>query len=173
MKLLISTRERSRHHWSQWKSNSRLSTQHETIHTTLAQLDTRSGEISDQRVTIEASIHDTIRRLHEILVLRKTELIGQLHKMIQRKIKNIASQRDQIETIQAQINRCIQFVTDSLKTGSQGEVLKMYNQMIGGVQEEANEPNDRWFLIRPYIIIYHGNSVFCDSKSIDKKVKCW
>ncbi len=96
-----------------------------TIHTALAQLDTRSGEISDQRVTIEASIHDTIRRLHEILDVRKTELIGQLHQMIQRKLKDIASQRDQMETIQAQLNSCIQFVTDSLKRGSQGEVLKM------------------------------------------------
>ncbi len=51
-----------------------------TIHTALAQLDTRSGEISDQRVTIEASIHNSIRRLHEILDVRKTELIGQLHR---------------------------------------------------------------------------------------------
>ncbi len=49
-----------------------------TIHIALAELDTRSGEISDQRVTIEAIIHDTIRRLHEILDIRKTELIGQL-----------------------------------------------------------------------------------------------
>ncbi len=38
-----------------------------TIHTALAQLDTRSEEISDQRVTIEASIHNTIRRLHEMI----------------------------------------------------------------------------------------------------------
>ncbi len=89
-----------------------------TIHTALAQLDTRSGEISDQRVTIEASIHNTIRRLHEILDVRKTELIGQLHQIIQRKLKNIAFQRDQMETIQAQLNSCIHFVTDSLKTGS-------------------------------------------------------
>ena len=35
------------------------------------------------------------------------------------------------------------------------------------------QPNGRWFLTRPYIITYQGNSVFCDSKSIDKKVKCW
>ncbi len=76
-----------------------------TIHTALAELDTHSGEISDQRVTIEASIiYDTIRRLHEILVIRKTELIGQLHQMIQRKLKDIASQRDQMETIN--ITRC-------------------------------------------------------------------
>ncbi len=95
-----------------------------TIHTALAQLDTRSGEISDQRVTIEASIHDTIRRLHEILDVRKTELIGQLHQMIQRKLKDIASQRDQIETIQVQLSSCLHFVTDSLKTGSQGEGLE-------------------------------------------------
>ena len=80
-----------------------------TIHTALAELDTHSGEISDQRVTIEASIHDTIRRLHEILDVRKTELIGQLHQMIQRKL---ATQRDQMETIQAQLNGCIQFVNE-------------------------------------------------------------
>ncbi len=91
------------------------------IHTVLAQLDTRYGEISDQRVTIEASINDTIRRLYQILDVRKTELIGQLHQMIQRKQKNIASQMDQMETIQTQLNSCIHFVTDSLKTGSQGD----------------------------------------------------
>ncbi len=106
-----------------------------TIRTALAQLDTRSGEISDQRVTIEASIHDTIRRLHETLDVRKTELIGQLHKMIQRKLKNIASQRDQMETIQAQLNSCLDFVTDSLKTGSQGEVLKMKTTIVKQVKE--------------------------------------
>ncbi len=106
-----------------------------TIHTALAQLDTRFGEISDQRVTIEASIHDTIRRLHEILDVRKTELIGQLHRMIQRKLKDIASQRDQMETVQAQLNSCLHFVTDSLKTGSQGEVFKMKTTIVKQVKE--------------------------------------
>ncbi len=106
-----------------------------TIHTALAQLDTRYGKISNQRVTIETSIHTTIRRLHEILDVRKTELIGQLHKMIQRKLKDITSQRDQMETIQTQLNSCIQFVTDSLKTGSQGEVLKMKTTIMNQVKK--------------------------------------
>ncbi len=107
-----------------------------TIHTALAQLDTCSGEISDQRVTIEASIHDTIRRLHESLDVRKTELIGQLHQMIQRKLKDIATQRNQMETIQAQLNSCLHFITDSLKKrGSQGEVLKMKTTIVNSVKE--------------------------------------
>ncbi len=83
-----------------------------TIHTALvlAQLDTHSREISDQRATIEASISMIpSNNLHEILDVRKTELIGQLHQMIQRKL---ATQRDQMETIQAQLNGCIQFVNE-------------------------------------------------------------
>ena len=119
MRHLKSTRQGSRLHWSQWRSNCK------TIHTALAQLDTRSGKISDQRVTIEATIHDTVRQLHEILDVRKKELIDQLHQMIEKKLKGIASQRDQMETIQAQLNSCLHFFIDSLKTGNLGEVLKM------------------------------------------------
>ncbi len=106
-----------------------------TIHTALAQLDTRSREISDQRVTIEASIHVTIRKLHEILDVRKTELIGQLHQMIQRQLKTLATQRDQMETIQAQLSSCIHFVNESLKSRSQGEVMKMKTTIVKQVKE--------------------------------------
>ncbi len=106
-----------------------------TIHAALEQLDTRSGEISDQKVTIEASIHDTIRRLHEILDVRKTELIGQLHQMIQRKLKTLATQRDQMETIQAQLSNCIHFVNESLKTSSQREVMKIKTTIVKQVKE--------------------------------------
>ena len=55
--------------------------------------------------------------------------------MIQRKLKDIAFQRDQMETIQAQLNSCIQFVTDILKTGREGEVLKMKTTIAKQVKE--------------------------------------
>ena len=106
-----------------------------TIHTALAQLDARSREISDQRGTIEVSIHNSIRRLHEILDVRKTELIGQLYQMIKKKLKTLATQRDQMETIQAQLSSCIHFVNKSLKTSSQGEVMKMKTTIVKQVME--------------------------------------
>ncbi len=136
-----------------------------TIHTALAQLDTRSGEISDQRVTIEASIHNTIRRLHEILDVRKTELIGQLHQMIQRKLKDIASQRDQMETIQAQLNSCLQFVTDGLKTGSQGEVLKMKTTIVNQVKELTTP-------FQPHLLQPNAEADVTFSTSPDVTVQC-
>ena len=64
----------------------------------LAQLDTRSGEISDQRAAIAVDIHGTFRRLQEVLSVRETELIDQLDRMTQGKLKGLAAQRDQIET---------------------------------------------------------------------------
>ncbi len=49
--------------------------------------------------------------------------------------KDIASKRDQMETIQAQLNSCLHFVVDHLKTGSQGEVLKMKTTIVQQVKE--------------------------------------
>ena len=115
----------------------------------LAQLDKRCGEISDHRVAIEANLHDTTRRLHETLDVRKTELIGQLHKMTQRKLKDLAVQKDQMETILAQLSSCLDFVRESLKMTNQGEVLIMKMNIVNQVKELTSpfqpgvlEPNE-------------------------------
>ncbi len=142
-----------------------------TIHTALAQLDTRSGEISYQKLTIEASIHDTIRRLHKILDVRKTELIGQLHKMIQRKLKDIASKRDQMETIQAQLNNCIHFVTYSLKTISQGEVLKMKTTIVKQVKELIT--SSQLHQLRGWHNIFNITRCDCTVSAIWKDIFSW
>ena len=105
------------------------------VNKALAQLDTCSGEISDQRAAIEANIHDKIQQLHVFLDVRKTELIGQLHRITQRKLKGLATQRDQIETTQVQISSCLDFVKERLNTGSNGEVLKMKTRIVKQVKE--------------------------------------
>ena len=63
----------------------------------LAESNTRCGVISDQRAAIEDSIHVTFRRLREVLTVRETELIGQLHQITQRKLKGLAAQSNQID----------------------------------------------------------------------------
>ena len=106
-----------------------------TIKRALAQLDARCEEISNQRATMEANIHDTIRRLHQTLDVRKTELISQLHQLTQAKLKSLAVQRDQIETTQAQLSSCLHFMRENLKTGNQGEALLMKSTTVRQVKE--------------------------------------
>ena len=85
-----------------------------TIKKVLAQLDTRCGEISDLQAAIKVDVNKTFRQLHEVLDVRETEVIVQLHQMTQRKLKELAVQRDQIETILARVGSCIGFMRESL-----------------------------------------------------------
>ena len=106
-----------------------------TVKKALTQLDTRCGEVSDQREVIEDSIHDAIRGLHQFLDVRKTKLISVLHQITQAKLKGLATQRDEMETIQAQLSSCLDFVRKSLETKSQGDILMMKRNIVKQVKE--------------------------------------
>ena len=114
----------------------------------LAEVNTRCGVISDQRVAIEDNIHVTFRRLREVLTVRETELIGQLHQITQRKLKGLAAQRNQIETTLAQLSSCLHFMGESLKTGTERDVLMMktntvqqMNELTTPFQPDTLKPN--------------------------------
>ena len=119
-----------------------------TVEKALAQLDTRRREVSDQQAAIESNIHDTIREFHEFLDVRKTELIGKLHKITQSKLKCLTTQRDEMETIQAQLSSCLDFIQKTFETDSQGEVLmmkmntlKQIEDLVTPFEPDALEPN--------------------------------
>ena len=101
----------------------------------LAQFDARCGEISDQRTATAVNIHGTFRRLQEVLDVRETELIGQLDQVTQGKLKGLAVQRDQIETTLAQLCSCLHFMRESLRTGNEGDVLKVKTNTVRQVKE--------------------------------------
>ena len=73
----------------------------------LALIEQCRGDISDQRAALKDKIHVTFRRLREVLTVRETQLIGQLHKTTQGKLKGLAAQSDQIETTLAQLDSCL------------------------------------------------------------------
>ena len=106
-----------------------------TVKKSLAQFERRCGEISDQRAAIQADVHKRFRQLREMLDVRETEVIGQLHQLTQSKLKNLAVQRDQIETLQARLGSCIGFVRESLETGRQAEMLMMKKAVVKQVKE--------------------------------------
>ena len=101
----------------------------------LEQLDMRSLELDDLQATLEANIQRQIRKLQELLEARKAELIDQLQQFIQVKKKNLAAQKDEVETVHAQLASCLSFVRESLRTGSQGEVMKMKKAVVKQIKE--------------------------------------
>ena len=106
-----------------------------TIKKALALIEQCRGKISDQRAAIEDNIHVTFRRLREVLTVRETDLIDQLYKTTQGKLKGLAAQRDQIETTLAKLDSCIHFMRESIKAGNKSDVLMMKTNTVHQVKE--------------------------------------
>ena len=101
----------------------------------LEKLDVRSLELDDLQATLEANIQQQIQNLQELLEARKAELIDQLQQLIQVKKKNLAAQKDEVETVHTQLASCLSFVRESLRIGSQGEVMKMKKAVVKQIKE--------------------------------------
>ena len=57
------------------------------------------------------------------------------HKMHAREVKNLAAQKDEVETVHTQLFSCLSFVRESLRTGSQGEVMKIKKTVMKEIKE--------------------------------------
>ena len=101
----------------------------------LMQFDLRLQELDDLQVAIEDNIRQQIKQLQELLEARKAELINQVQQYIQTKKKNLATQKDEVETVHARLASCLSFVRESLRTGSQGEVMKMKKVVVKQIKE--------------------------------------
>lgn len=118
----------------------------DTTQKMLAQLDTQCNEISDQQVNIEADIHKAVAQLQQNLDVRKTELINLLHQLTQDKLKCLAAQKDQIETIQVQLNSYLYSLEEASKTKREEPSLhsKITNviqaqELTSRVQQDTSE----------------------------------
>ena len=122
--------------------------QMKSVNTALAELDERCEEISNQQAAIEKDIERTTKQLHEVLNARKTKLIGTLHQIAQRKLNNLAAQRDQIATIQTKLGCYYESAMESLKSENRREVLdiktsvaKQVKQLTYDFKEHALDQN--------------------------------
>ena len=101
----------------------------------LEQLDVRSHEFDDQEVAVEASVRRYVKQLHELLETKQAEEIDRLKQVMRVKRKNVAAQKEELETVLTKLDSCLSFVNDSLRTGSQGEVMKIKKTVTDQIKE--------------------------------------
>ena len=110
----------------------------ETINKAIGQIERQSKAVKANMEDVEDEIKKEIEKLHNILKLRKLELLSKVNEEGQKKLKRLATQKDEMETVQTQLVSCLTFVKESLKRGSQGEVMKMKK----GVSRQIKEITD-------------------------------
>ena len=107
----------------------------------LKQLDERCTDITKQRALVKDNIDKEIRAFIEMLKRRQAELVRQVDQLVEPKLENLAKQRVEIETTQAQLGSCLSFVNESLRTGSRGEIVKMKKSLVKQIKEMTTEFN--------------------------------
>ena len=106
-----------------------------SVNKALEDLKSLSGEITGQRQDLETKIRAEIRLAHQALEARKEVLISQLDQMTREKLKNVAAQQDQLELVATRLKSCCGFLQESLRTGSQIEILAMRKPFVQQVQD--------------------------------------
>ena len=107
-------------------------------------VDTRCAAVVEQKTAVVAEIHNAMAALRQVLEARETELVGQAEQTAQQKLKTLAAQRDGFELQLGQLKSCHDFVEESRRTCSQGEILgmksplvKQINDLTGSLKPEA------------------------------------
>ena len=125
-----------------------------SVNKALEDLESLCGEISSQRQALEAKIREEIRLSHQTLQEREQVLISQLNQLTQQKLKNVAAQQDQLQTVAVRLQSCCGFLQESLRAGSQVEILAMarsfvqqVKDMTASLKSESLEPEERASLV--------------------------
>ena len=119
------------------------------VNQAVAEMDARSRRLNEQSDTIKQDIQTAVDQLHDTLEARKRDLIVQVDQMVKQTGKTLQSQREGYELAQTQLASCLEFVEESLRTGSQEEILSMKEQVVERVNEMKNEFEPRKYQPEP------------------------
>ena len=100
------------------------------INTAVTNLITREREVTTQGEEVKKEIHTQAQLIINLVQRSERQLVQQVDTAVQQKTQLLAKQREEAETILNQLKGCEEFVEQSLKVGSQQQVLREKQNMI-------------------------------------------
>ncbi|CAI8029638.1 E3 ubiquitin-protein ligase TRIM71, partial [Geodia barretti] len=106
-----------------------------TLERAVESVDTQSAAVVGQKKAVVAEIRTAMAHLRQALEVRETELVGQAEQTAQQILKTLAAQREGFELQLGQLRSCQDFVEESRRTCSQGEILRMKSPLVKQVND--------------------------------------
>ena len=86
--------------------------------------------VIEQKTAVVAEIRTSMAHLRQAIEVRESELVGQAEQAAETKLNTLAVQQEKLELPLAQLKSCQDFVQESRRTCSQGEILKMKSPVM-------------------------------------------
>ena len=106
-----------------------------TLEGAVKSVDTQCAAVIEQKTAVVAEIHTVMAHLRRVLEARETELVSQAEQTAQQKLKSLTAQRDGFELRLGQLKSCHDFVEESRRTCSQGEIIGMKSPLVKQINE--------------------------------------
>ena len=100
------------------------------INTAVTKLITREREVTKQGEDVKKEIHTQAQLIIDLVQQSERQLFQQVDTAVQQKIQLLTKQREEAETVLNQLKGCEEFVEQSLKVGSQQQILREKQNMV-------------------------------------------
>ena len=100
------------------------------VNTAVTNLITREREVTKQGEDVKKHIHTQSQLIINLVQQSEKQLVQQVDTVVQQKIQLLTKQREEVETVLKQLKGCEEFVEQSLKVGSQQQILREKQNMV-------------------------------------------
>ena len=107
----------------------------ETLKKAVREIIAKSKAVNANREEVEVEINKKTQQFHDTIELGKAELLRELNEETQKMLKELATQKDELETVETQLTSCVAFVKESVRRGSKGEIMKMKKGVMNQIKE--------------------------------------
>ena len=115
----------------------------------IAEVKSRSDRLETRGEQTKERIRGTIDRLHDLLEARKRELSSQVDDLVKASRKSLDTQCGEFELTQTQLSSCVEFVEESLRTGTHEEVLSLKKQVVERAEQMTRDFDPTQFQLKP------------------------
>ena len=119
-----------KHHQEIEADLTKVKTKVDDVNTAVTNLIIREREVTKQGEDVKKQIHTQSQLIINLVQQSERQLVQQVDTVVQQKIQLLTKQREEAETVLKQLKGCEEFVEQSLKLGSQQQILREKQNMV-------------------------------------------
>ena len=118
------------HHQEIEADLTKVKTKVANVNRAMTNLITREREVTKQGEDVKKQIHTQSQLIINLVQQSQRQLVQQVDIAVQQKIQLLTKQREEAETVLKQLKGCEEFVEQSLKVGTQQQILREKQNMV-------------------------------------------
>ena len=108
------------------------------VSTAIKEINDTKRKVESQGQEASYDIEYSFQKLHDLLKERKIQLLGEVKEMVDDKIANLSTQRQELDMFRAQTQSVLDYTQHCIQCSSDGDLMREYNNITAKIKKEKN-----------------------------------